>query len=60
MSPFRKSSANSELVIIALTMSTVAGNGSHSSHLRVLNLVALGIKETIDVDYGSPMLEVVQ
>ncbi len=31
-----------------------------SSHLRVLNLIALGIKETIDVDYGSPMLEVVQ
>ncbi len=31
-----------------------------SSHLRVLNLIALGIKETIDVDYGSPMLTVVK
>ena len=60
MSPFRKSSANSELVFIALTMSTYRCGQRISSHLRVLNLIVLGIKETIDVDYGSPMLEVVQ
>ncbi len=58
MSPFRKSSANSALVFIALTMYRCGQR--ISSHLRVLNLIALGIKETIDVDYGSPMLEVVQ
>ncbi len=31
-----------------------------SSHLHVLNLIALGIKETVTKDYGSPILEVIQ
>jgi hypothetical protein len=31
-----------------------------SSHLRVLNLIALGIKETVNIDYGSPILKVIQ
>jgi hypothetical protein len=28
--------------------------------LHVLNLIALGIKETVTEDYGSPILEVIQ
>ena len=31
-----------------------------SSHLDVLNLIAFGIKEAINVDYGSSVLEVIQ
>ncbi len=31
-----------------------------SSHLNVLDLIALGIKETVNMDYGSPILEVIQ
>jgi hypothetical protein len=59
MSPRLKSSDSSSLVFIALTMSTVAGNGSRATCMSYI-LIALGIKETIAENYGSSILEVIR
>jgi hypothetical protein len=60
MSPRRKRSDSSTLVFIALTTSTHRCRQRISSHLHVLYLIALGIKETIANNYGSPILEVIR